>query len=83
MAEKLLRAGLYVSTKTFLVERNLWVRQGDTVVAGHPLLDGRMKDGTFVPFKPTFEMPAPVAEPEAPASVAAAAAEPESEAASS
>ncbi len=68
MAEKQLRAGIYVATKTFLLEHNVWVRQGDTVVAGHPVLKGRQKTH-FVPFQPTFGEPEPEAapEPDAPA----------------
>jgi hypothetical protein len=80
MAEKKLKSDLYVARKTFLVEGNLWVRQGDTAVAGHPILKGRVKDGTFVPFVPTFgepePEPAPAPEPE-PAPEPATASEPE------
>jgi hypothetical protein len=61
MAVKQLRSELYVATKTFLVSGNLWVRQGDTVVAGHPILKGRIESGCFRPFTPTF---GPVTEPE-------------------
>lgn len=52
MAQKQLRAAIHVARKTFLIEHNLWVRQGDTVVDGHPILKGRAE--YFEPFKPTF-----------------------------
>jgi len=64
MAEKQLRAGIYVATKTFLIEHNLWVRQGDTVVAGHPILKGRQRTH-FAPFTPTFGEPEPDTTPPA------------------
>lgn len=61
MAQKQQR-GLLVANKTFLIEHNVWVRAGDTVVAGHPILRGRAE--AFRPFTPTFDLPDPVAEPE-------------------
>jgi hypothetical protein len=60
---------LYQATKSFLIEGNLWVKQGDTAVAGHSILKGRIKSGHFVPFEPTFgaepeaEAPKPKPEP--------------------
>ena len=54
MAEKLIRteSGLYRARKTFLVSGNLWVREGDTIVEGHPIL--RRHPDAFEPFQPTF-----------------------------
>lgn len=70
MAQKANRASapeIYIANKTFLTDGNQWVRQGDTVAAGHPLLKGRIQSGNyFRPFTPTFGPvePEPEAEPE-------------------
>ena len=66
MAEKLIRTelGLYRARKTFLVSGNIWVREGDTAVEGHPIL--RRHPDAFEPFVPTFghlPQPAPVPVP--------------------
>jgi pyruvate/2-oxoglutarate dehydrogenase complex dihydrolipoamide acyltransferase (E2) component len=73
MAEKLIRTefGLYRARKTFLVGGNIWVREGDTIVEGHPIL--RRHPDAFDPFEPTFgPKPQPAASP-APAPEARAA----------
>ena len=58
MAEKTIRASgpeIFIANKTFLISGNLWVRQGDTVEKGHPIMRGRKE--FFRPFSPTFPLP--------------------------
>jgi hypothetical protein len=52
MAQKKLRAAILVARKTFLIDGNRWVRQGDTAVAGHPIMKGH--EAAFEPWHPTF-----------------------------
>ena len=61
MAQKLIRSDLYIADSDFMTSQNVWVRAGNTVVAGHPILRGR--EHKFRPFKPTFDL---ASEPEAP-----------------
>ena len=55
MAQKLIRSDLYVADSDFMAAPNVWVRAGNTVVAGHPILKGR--EHKFRPFAPTFDLP--------------------------
>lgn len=59
-----LGAGLYRARDTFFYKGTTLVNRGDTVEAGHPMLDGRLH--LFEPFAPTFPVdgpqPLPVAE---------------------
>lgn len=63
MARKPITPMIYEAIDDALINGTTYVMRGNTVVAGHPLLKGRMK--LFRPFVPTFgEMAEPEPEPE-------------------
>ena len=58
MAEKQLRSegpAVYVAKATFYYGGNQLVLAGHTIVAGHPMLKGRL--ALFDPFEPTWPLP--------------------------
>jgi hypothetical protein len=55
MAQKRIRSDLWVAQSDFMAGQNVWVRAGDTVVDGHPIL--KRREHLFRPFTPTFDLP--------------------------
>jgi hypothetical protein len=55
MAQKRIRSDLWVANSDFLIGHNVWVRAGNTIVDGHPIL--KRSPHKFRPFVPTFDLP--------------------------